>query len=680
MKSESSKRDQNQRGIALITALLAMTLLFIIGTAIVFSATTDSITSKVQRVGEQSFFAADAGVRIARRALEQALTEEILAIRDGAQPFYKNNPPASSGQFPDVQVVPDPDVEPNHPFYQRVYARAEQIMQETLRKQKFTDTNGSSFTATFRPLTGSVSLIEQNATQATQVVVFRYSIQVKGKTDAGGKAQVNEVGRVSSNILLTYGPAPNGNRNFSFSGFGTFFDEGDYNGGDWYLASGTFSGIVHTNTNLAFYYGWDYKFRNVVSQVNSKIRYTTSSSGNNNWIPIPTSSMSNITLSQEGYHQVNPIPLPANTFSQEYAVINATGITDMKSNGTPADPPAVVPTDGQGNPLPVFDANGRPNREVMAANLRTTANLKPTLSAGELPTGVYIASADGANLTGGGIYVQGDADDVQLYADTNGDQVYVIKQGATQTTVRVNYSAKKTSVSSGSNSFTYNGVPIDRSDPANLQNGCSFYVAGSINSLRGGINENISQDRPAIASNTRLTITAKRNIKITGDLKYADGVVNSDGTPVSNIESVKNVFGLFTNDGNIYLDGKPEYITNGLSLQMDAAMCAFNNDTSNDATTEGRITSYLGGAGHLTPSDTDRFRISGSRVQKVVGQLDYRSRDIFFDARFSGGGFRPPFFPGTNYQLPGSTEPSTVAIATIDTPASTAMSWFVDNN
>src|ERR1044071_7223815 len=148
MKPESNNKNRHQKGIALITALLAMTLLLVIGTAIVFSATTDTITSKVQRVGEQSFFAADAGVRIARRALEQALTEEIAAIRDGAQPFYKNNPPASAGQFPDVQVVPDPDVEPNHPFYQRVYARAQQIVQETLRKQKFADTNGSSFTAT----------------------------------------------------------------------------------------------------------------------------------------------------------------------------------------------------------------------------------------------------------------------------------------------------------------------------------------------------------------------------------------------------------------------------------------------------------------------------------------------------------------------------------------------------
>ena len=45
--------------------------------AVAMSATTDTVTTKSQRLGEQSFFAADAGVAIARRALSTALQEEI---------------------------------------------------------------------------------------------------------------------------------------------------------------------------------------------------------------------------------------------------------------------------------------------------------------------------------------------------------------------------------------------------------------------------------------------------------------------------------------------------------------------------------------------------------------------------------------------------------------------------
>jgi len=58
------------------------TMLLALGMAVVMSATTDTVTTKAQRVGEQSFFVADAGIGIARRAIEQALSEEINKIRN----------------------------------------------------------------------------------------------------------------------------------------------------------------------------------------------------------------------------------------------------------------------------------------------------------------------------------------------------------------------------------------------------------------------------------------------------------------------------------------------------------------------------------------------------------------------------------------------------------------------
>ena len=684
MKKKLNNSREDERGIALISALLASTMLLALGMAVVMSATTDTVTNRAQRVGEQSFFVADAGIGIARRAIEQALAEEIDKIRDGTAPFYRNNPPASPGQFPDVQVIPAPvsssswSAQPM--FYQNVKTRADQLVRNSIRDQEFDSLNGSSFSVNFKPFTGSLALVVQTANQATQVVLLHYAFQVTGVTSAGGSATVNETGRLSTNINMSYGPPVGTYRNFSFSGFGAFFDVGDDPmHPEYVLVPGTFSGPVHTNTHFGFYTGWQYTFRNVISQVDPNIRTYY-----NNFVPIPTSDYAgSIHLSADGYKQVSRVPLPTNVFSQEYAVINSTGLTDKNAAGSPIDPPAAIPVDAQGNPLPVLDSNGHVTVEALVANLRNAQNQPPAKSGSSLSNGVYIASADGTSITGAGIYVQGDADDVKLYGDTNGDQVYVVTQGSVTTTVRTSYASNTTTISSGSNSVAYTGVPTDRSDPSKPKPGVSFFVNGGISSLRGGKDGSVTN--PALATGTALTVTAKRSIRVTGDLKYADPVVNSDGTPVSNIATVKNVLGLFTNDGNIYLDAKTAYVANpNLSIEIDAANCVFDSDTSNDSAApytaqEGGITTWFG-SGHQTPSSSARIRLVGSDVEKNNSLVDYYNGDTYFDVRFSGGGFRPPFFPGTSYALGPPPVAGVLAISSVDQAASTAKSWFRDNN
>src|SRR6266550_6193401 len=147
----------NERGMALITALLATTILLALGMAVVFSATTDMVTTKTQRVGEQAFFAADGGIGVARRAIAQAFSETMDKIKAGTIPLYKNNPPVAVGYFPDVQVFPPPG---NTAFYQTVLARAVQLATATARAQRMDQLNGSTFTVTYSPISGSVSLIK----------------------------------------------------------------------------------------------------------------------------------------------------------------------------------------------------------------------------------------------------------------------------------------------------------------------------------------------------------------------------------------------------------------------------------------------------------------------------------------------------------------------------------------
>lgn len=412
-----------------------------------------------------------------------------------------------------------------------------------------------------------------------------------------------------------------------------------------------------------------------MSQVDNAIRYDNLSNTTPN-IPIPTASMAGITISTEGYKQIPPVPLPADVFSQEYAVINNTGIRDMNADGTPVDPPAVTPTDAQGQPVAIFDSSGRVVASVLAANLRNVSNTQPTVSGGAIANGVYLSSSDGSTIAGAGIYVKGDVTDMQLYADTNGDQVYVIQQGSTTTTVRTSYTNGTTSLSSGTNTRTYTGVFREKSDPANIQPGVSLFVTGSINSLRGG--KNGATVRPAIAASTRLTITSQRHITVTGDIKYANPVANSDGTAVSNLSSLTNVLGIYTNDGNLNLAPNSNYVAGpGLGLEINSAVVTFNGNTSNDG---GGIEGSIRYSGSTTPGSNDRWRLVGSRVQSKINTIGYSFRDIYFDLRFSGGRFAPPFFPGTTYTLGPPPVAASLTITLGNAPAATAMSWFRDNN
>ena len=656
---------------ALVTSLLATTIMLGIGLAVVMSATSDNTTTRIQRVGQQAFFTADAGIGIARRSLAQALTEKINLMKTGDIAYYKDNPAASSTQFPDVQVLPP--ISTSNSFYQGVITRANELAALAARAQRFDQLNGTKFAVSYPQLSGSVTLHVADPFNATEITVIRYLIKVTGKTSGGGSATVNETGRLSVNLTLAASGGP-GARNFKFSGFGAFFDNGDTQASAP-LASGTFSGPVHTNSHFAFLSNRSVTFRNVVSQVESKIRYDDLNSTTPRQA-IPPPSLTGINISSEGYKVTDPVPLPDNNFSQEYAVINSTGITDKKTDGTPVDPPSVIPKDGSGNPISVFDTTGRVTVDVLAANLRDEKNEKPvkTTSGTDLVDGVYV-SANDDNITGAGIYVEGDASDIQVYADTDGDQVYVITQGSKTTTIRTDFTRNETTISSGTKSKTFNGVFTDKSDPTNPRPGVSLFVDGSINSLRGG--KTSSMDKPAIASNTRLTITAQRDITVTGDLKYTNVVANIDGTPVSNIDSIQNVFGIFTNDGNLNLAPNSSYVKGpGLSLEMNAAVITFNKNTSNDGSRlEGSI-AYTGGT---SPGANDRWRLVGSRVQSKINSIGFSYRDIFFDTRYSGGTFSPPFFPGTTYKL-FPTVPTKVKIAFMDDPAPTAMSWFRDNN
>jgi hypothetical protein len=490
---------------------------------------------------------------------------------------------------------------------------------------------------------------------------------------------VDETGKISINLDLKNTAAPGSPRNFSFSGFGAFFDDGDTNA-NASLAAGTFSGPVHTNTHFSFSSGRSVAFRDAVSQVDNYIRYDSSDFSQGHKV-IPTADMTGIDIGSAGYNQTARVPLPPNNFSQEYAVINGTGITDKKSDGTPVDPPATT-KDSSGNPILVIDSTGHVTADALAVNLRDSSNKAGTVTSAKLNGGadaVYISSGNGTSITGAGIYVQGNVTDMQLYSNLT-DQVYVIKQASGKTTtVTVSTLLNKTTISdSAGKTSSFTGVPTDKSDPAHVQPGVSLFINGSVNSLRGGFDSTTGKNVAALAAGTRVTITAQSDITITGDLTYASSVVDSAGLPVTNYNAVTNVLGLFTGNGNVNLAPNASYNSDAaLSLQVHGAIVAFNSDTTDDGGgIDGSIT-YTGGT---NPSGSDKWTLVGSRVQAKINNIGYANRNIFFDPRFSGGGFRPPFFPGTTYSLGVLSVPGVITITAVSDAKPLGISWYREVN
>jgi hypothetical protein len=78
-------------------------------------------------------------------------------------------------------------------------------------------------------------------------------------------------------------------------------------------------------------------------------------------------------------------------------------------------------------------------------------------------------------------------------------------------------------------------------------------------------------------------------------------------------------------------------------MELDAAIAAFDaNPANNGGKVEGTI--VYTGPGSLDPRA--RLKIVGARLQSNIANIGYKSRAVYFDPRFDGGQFAPPFFPG----------------------------------
>jgi hypothetical protein len=232
--------------------------------------------------------------------------------------------------------------------------------------------------------------------------------------------------------------------------------------------------------------------------------------------------------------------------------------------------------------------------------------------------------------------------------------VYTIVQGGATTTITIDPSAGSAGTTtivtigapSGNGSQTINGVPQQFSpNGAPMGADTMLYVNGNITGLSGP-----GQGQAAINNGVALTVTAAKDISVTGDLLYAKEPVQTTGTVDTGLDSLipgndsGQVLGIFTAGGNVNLKNSQ---TSNNNLEIDASIATISQSGSGGIVNTGNAINTL--------------TIVGGRIQNTIQNIKSTTRNVLFDQRFAGGAFSPPWFPSTVINNVGNGNTSVVS-------------------
>jgi hypothetical protein len=481
------------------------------------------------------------------------------------------------------------------------------------------------------------------------VYVYPYTLTAVGQSLANEQTTITDAGTLSINVHV----GPTSGTKTSFAAWGTFLDK--YVECSVPFAPGTLSGPFFTNGAWTFEpSSQGYTFTGQVGSVSNTFGYYYGA-GNCDELASPTDKKNGQTIApkfQAGYTLgANPVPLPQNDFNQKEAVI-----------------------DGKG------DGSTAPTSANMSAVLKTE-NGTAYPSGGTTNNGVYLpyTTTGGTNtMTGGGIYIEGDASSIVLTATTpttgpqrnDNLQVITIKQTAsgvtTTTTVTLDLTEKSTTVQQQVGSGNPTNINI-QGLPQNLaanppSEAAMVYVDGNINSLSGP-----GQGIPAIQDASALTITAAGNVAVTGDVLYKTAPVTTTQNQTVNGVTYPNpdtlipgnnngqVFGIFTAMGDVQMNNQQ---SNG-KIELDASIAMISQGGSGGWVNTGNFINTV--------------TLVGGRVANQAKACNCTSRNLYFDQRFTSGGFAPPWFPSTTVTPSSSDSVQSV------TPTTQRTGWVVAN-
>jgi Tfp pilus assembly protein PilX len=596
-------RGNPESGVALITTLLVLSIMTLISLAMVLSVSSDMLINGYYQNFRGSFYAADSGLNIARQSLVTQIEAQIPSAF-AIPPLPAN---ATSTAVSNMLTT-----------YGASYNSINGGVAAASWKESFTIPNSASCPSAFGLASGSptVTSTDQYGNPTSYQYIYNYSVCSIGRSQGSEQEVVSENGSI---ILNVSGGVPNSTR--SFADYGAFIY--NYPPCLGALIPGTMTGAMFTNGAWQFETGGQYIFTDPVGQANADADYWFG--GNCIQSPTTSDSFDGQTIAPQfqgspapGFQLgQQPIPLPQDAFSQEWAVLDGMGCGEggnVCGNSQSPAPPS--PTDVQMNAT-LKNVSGSPY---------------PTTGA---TTGVYLpySAENGSNtMTGGGIYVQGDAQ-VTLAPSGTSAEVYTITQGSTVTTVTVDPVANTTTMASGATSVVLSGVPENlTTTPASPET--MIYVNGNITSLSGP-----GQGQPGIQNNTEVTVAAAQNITVTGDVLYSSEPVTTTqnqipGTPADTLitanENNNEVLGMFTPGGNIILQSS--YADN--NLEVDGSLAATSSAPN------------MGG--FLVNGYINTFNNVGGQIQYSIYGANMDTENTYFDRRFTArSNFAPPWFPAT---------------------------------
>lgn len=420
----------------------------------------------------------------------------------------------------------------------------------------------------------SIAYSDKDSTGVSQAYNYLFNINSTGTVNATGRRSVQSQGLLR--VSATRG---------SFADYLMFMNTFTMNDGStiWLTSSGSFDGRVHTNTNFKF--AFKPTFQDEVTQHNPNATYY------NNGSPVSLNANNNGTTDVPNFYGgflrgQATVPMPTNSFNQQAASLGITGLPA----GTPPS-----------------------NSQINTALFGTSSGSTP-------PNGIYLPH-DSSNQLTGGIYVQGTADKVKMWADTLANRQYIqFTQGATNQTIEVDHTLGTTRVW---NNLTQTGTPtVYTSTPPNGV----LYDTNAITNLTGpDRTASTGHVNPAIAENTTLLVAAAGDITIQGDIT-CDSYDNKD-----------NVLGIFSSGGSVHIGASaPSNVNIDAFVMATGTTGQFGVDNYDTGSPRGAVNlrggvvaSYYGAFG--------TFNSSGAMVSGY-------SRSFHYDRR----GLKPPFYPDTN--------------------------------
>ena len=633
--SGKRRRDQKEeRGVALLASLLLLLLMTGLSVAMVISVRSDLLVNGYYRNFRGSFYAADSGLNIARASIVNQIAADLATLGPGYNPA--TTVPLSTTEDTAIQSLITSSYGAS--FQSVNTGNAASSWPEAYKITNFTFTYSNCTPLYSTAVSSPGTCPAPTGAPSGYRYIFNYSMTAVGQAAGNESTTLVDNGNVFVNATGA-GAATLTN----FAAFGMFIDQYSICSGG-VLVPGTISGPVFTNGSWNFGTSGKYIFTDPVGQNGADAGYQFS--GSCDQVAGPSDVKGGTTIAptfQNGFQLNQPkVPLPTNQYNQEQAVLDGLGIS---GTGSASSPPS------------------KQNLNNALRDVTGTPYPKNGASAGVfLP---YTVDSNGKNPTfsGGGIYVEGNAQ-VTLTPGANGTaQIYTILQNGVTTTVTVDGGGKTdgtgtTTITTGGLTQVINGVPVLK-DPATQNvtgDDTMLYVNGNITGLSGP-----GEGVPAIQNGTALTITAAGNVNITGDILYKSEPVTLTQTQVTNpvtgqtttlpadtlipANNTGQALGIFTATGNINLQNSQ---SDG-NLEIDASLATISQ----------------GGSGGLvnTGSQINTLTIVGGRIQNTIQNINTTTRNVFFDRRF-GQGFAPPWFPSTNVTIaPGTPTTFTTSIS-----------------